>query len=131
MRLVLIVDDSADTREVYAACLREAGFRTAQAENGLVALEKARELDPAIVVLDYQMPVLDGLAAARQLKQDPRTAGIPLVLVSSFALDGHPDCFEHTLVKPCSLERLVQVVRTTLAERETPSGTSRRASSRC
>lgn len=119
--LVLVVDDSAETREVYAACLRDAGFRTAQAENGLTALEKARELEPAIVVLDYEMPILDGLEAARCLKEDPRTCGIPLMLVSSFELDGRAQLFEHTLTKPCAPERLVQVIDGVLALRQRAS----------
>jgi two-component system cell cycle response regulator DivK len=118
--LVLVVDDSADTREVYAACLRNAGFRTEQADNGLTAVRKAREMSPAIVVLDYQMPVLDGLEAARRMKADPDTAAIPLILVSSFDLQGRDHCFDHSLTKPCSPEHLVAVLEASLAERGTP-----------
>jgi CheY-like chemotaxis protein len=113
---VLIVDDCAETREIYAACLRSAGFRTAQAENGLMALEKVREVHPAVVVLDYEMPLLDGGEAARRIKGDPRTTGIPLILVSSFPHDDDT-CFEETLSKPCSPERLVGVVDASLARR--------------
>lgn len=119
--LVLIVDDSTDTREVYAACLRSAGFRTEQADNGLSGLEKAREMSPAIVVLDYQMPVLDGLEAARRMKADPGTAGIPLILISSFDLKGRDHCFECSLTKPCFPEHLVAAIESSLAESEDTS----------
>ncbi|HEX8795378.1 MAG TPA: response regulator [Polyangiaceae bacterium] len=113
--LVLVVDDSPDVRELYVACLHAAGFRTAQAENGMMALRSLQEIQPALVVLDYHMPVLDGLETARAIKGDPRTAAIPLILASSFTLEGEVPWFEHTLSKPCSPERLVQAVATSLA----------------
>lgn len=114
--LVLVVDDSADVRELYVACLNAAGFRTAQAENGMRALQWLEEIRPAVIVLDYHMPILDGLETARAIKQDPRVAAIPLVLVSSFTLESDaPPWFDHTLSKPCSPERLVQIIETSLA----------------
>lgn len=115
--LVLLVDDSQDTREVYAACLHREGFRTQQAENGLEGLEKARELGPAVVVLDYQMPILDGMEAARRMKESPRTADIPLILLSSFSFGGPAEWFDHTLTKPCAPEQLVAAIEASLTSR--------------
>lgn len=81
--LVLIVEDNDDLRELYAEQLRHLGYRTAQAGNGAAALEAARDSEPAVVLLDYQMPIMDGFEAARRLREDPRTRDIPLVLVTS------------------------------------------------
>ena len=55
--LVLVVDDFDDARELYCACLEQAGYRTAEARNGLEAVERALEVEPDVVLLDLAMPV--------------------------------------------------------------------------
>src|SRR5688572_4961972 len=77
--LVLVVDDFEDARELYCTCLEQAGYRTAEARNGLEAVERAIELRPDVVLLDLAMPVLDGIEAARRLKADERTRDARLI----------------------------------------------------
>jgi len=119
--LILVVDDHADHREVYSTTLRFSGFRTEEAENGAVALEKAITFAPDAILLDHAMPVMDGREAARRLRGDERTRRIALVMLTGFdrasargrevRADGHCDAY---LAKPCAGDQLVAAVRVAL-----------------
>ncbi len=80
---VLVVDDEAVIRQLIAINLELEGFEVHQAEHGLDALEKARDLDPDVVTLDVMMPVLDGWATARRLRADPATSRARIVMISA------------------------------------------------
>ncbi|MEW6322097.1 MAG: response regulator [Acidobacteriota bacterium] len=80
--LVLVVDDYADTRELYAESLRVQGFRVAEARTGEEAVARARELQPDAVLMDLSLPGLDGWEATRRLKTDDATRHIPVVAVT-------------------------------------------------
>lgn len=84
--LVLIVDDVQDNRTIYVLFLKFSGFRIAEAENGVEALEKATTLLPDVIVMDLSLPVMDGWEATRRLKRDPRTKKIPVVILTGHAL---------------------------------------------
>ena len=77
--LILVADDDDDARFLVAECLRDAGYSVAEASDGNSVIERARELMPVAILLDLEMPVVDGCMAARTLKQDPDTAGIPIL----------------------------------------------------
>jgi CheY-like chemotaxis protein len=105
--LVLIVEDDLSTRVLYRECLREAGFRTADAHNGRQALAKACELNPDIVVTDLAVPGMDGFELCRALHRSVALRTIPILAVTGHAeyLD-QPDRFRQAgiaqvLVKPC------------------------------
>ncbi len=113
---VLVADDHRDTREAFTHELRAAGFRTVEAENGVLALKLAHEVHPDAILLDYAMPMMDGLQAAHCLRRDPRTAGIPIVMVTAFrSLVGERGRYEDVLDKPCDprdvVARLKAVIR--------------------
>ncbi|HSP81657.1 MAG TPA: response regulator [Myxococcaceae bacterium] len=118
--LVLIVDDYQDAREMYAEYLEFSGFRVVEARNGAEALEKARELGPAIILMDLSLPVMDGWEATRRLKEDASTRGIPVVALTGHALDGHSreaqdaGCDAY-VTKPCLPDALVKEVQRVLA----------------
>ena len=80
---VLLVDDEADVRDVWREWLTLWQFQVDEAENGSVAVAKAREHRPDLVIMDLTMPVLDGFGATRQLKSHPDTAGVPVLLLSA------------------------------------------------
>lgn len=82
--LVLVVDDYADAREMYAESLLVSGFRVVEATNGAEAIEKASALSPDVILMDMSLPGVDGWEATRRLKADGRTSHIPVV-----ALTGH------------------------------------------
>jgi two-component system, cell cycle response regulator DivK len=83
--LVLVVDDNADNREVCEQYLRFAGCRVETAADGREGVAKAAALHPDAIVMDLGMPQLDGWEATRQLKADPATRDIPIIVVSAHA----------------------------------------------
>lgn len=87
---VLVVEDYADAREMYAEYLSYAGFEVLEAKNGKEAVDKATEDPPDAILMDLSLPVMDGWQASRLLKQDERTKDIPVLAVSAHALSGTP-----------------------------------------
>ncbi len=81
--LVLVVDDEPDLAAAVEVLLQRRGFRTARAPDGLAGLVAAAELVPDLVVLDYEMPELDGLEVIGRLRANPATQGIPVILASA------------------------------------------------
>ena len=84
--LVLVVYDYLEAREICAEYLGFHGYRVVTAEDGLQALERAFEVLPDVILMDLSLPELDGWAATRRLKADPRTRGIPIVALTGHAL---------------------------------------------
>jgi two-component system cell cycle response regulator DivK len=107
--LVLIVDDNEKNVKLARDVLRFAGFRTLEASTGAEGLSLASEHLPDVVLLDIRLPDLDGTAVMRALKDDARTAGIPIVALTSFAMKGDRERFlgegfDGYLEKPISVK---------------------------
>jgi CheY-like chemotaxis protein len=83
--LILIVDDEANFREIFGMKLKAAGYRIETAENGAQGVEKAKTLKPSLVLMDVNMPVLDGAAAVLKLRddQDPAMKNIKIAFLTS------------------------------------------------
>jgi two-component system chemotaxis response regulator CheY len=79
--LVLVVDDSTGVRSRIRAMLEEIGLRVIEAENGLDAINKLEELKPALVLLDLDMPIMDGISFLKERPDERRD--IPVVVVST------------------------------------------------
>ncbi|MGZ3428934.1 MAG: response regulator transcription factor [Polyangia bacterium] len=80
--MILVVDDDADLRRLLERELQAAGYRVAQAGSGAEAIERARRHLPTLVLLDMNLPDLDGVEVLRRLKSSPVTARVAVVLVS-------------------------------------------------
>jgi two-component system cell cycle response regulator DivK len=112
---VLVADDDLDTRELYRASFDTNGYRTAEAGTGSQAIATAVEIVPDVLLTDYVLPDLDGLAIAQRLKADPRTAGICIIMVTGYAT---PDLerraaeigIERVLLKPCLPQTVMREV---------------------
>jgi two-component system, cell cycle response regulator DivK len=129
--LVLVVEDYQDAREMYAAYLQFAGYRVAEAANGLEALEKTRELMPDIILMDLALPKMDGWEATRRLQADERTRDIPLVALTGHALAGFAEGARQAgcdafVTKPCLPDALVIEIQRMLSVRQSEPGTARR-----
>ena len=119
--LVLVVEDFADAREMYAAFLTLSGMRVLEAADGEEAVRVATDSQPDAIVMDLALPGIDGCEATRRLRADPRTAHIPVIALSGQVLPRHADAARHAgcavvLLKPLLPERLVAEVRRVLAE---------------
>lgn len=118
--LVLVVEDDSDTRFLYAAYFLLQGWKVQVAEDGEIAIERAIESRPDIIVMDLHMPHLDGWKATRRLKKDQRTSDIPVVACTAHAF-GRPveDALEAGcdayIVKPSLPEDLFREVKAVLA----------------
>ena len=116
MPTILVVDDTVDTRELYALYLRSQGFSVVTAHDGASGVALARDRRPDVIVMDLSMPGLDGIAATRQLKADERTRQTPVIILTGYpmraiqdgALAAGADAF---LTKPCLPEDLEQQVQ--------------------
>jgi CheY-like chemotaxis protein len=83
MQTILIVDDVQTDRELLGSVVANAGHHPIYAGDGSQAVELARQAQPALIFLDVVMPVQDGFKTCRALKADPKTAKIPVILVTS------------------------------------------------
>ncbi|MEZ5419748.1 MAG: response regulator [Vicinamibacterales bacterium] len=118
--LVLVVDDYADARAMYAAWLEVSGYRVAEASTAAEALALARAEPPAAILMDLSLPGLDGLEATRRLKADPVTASVPVLAITGHvesrvadaALAAGCDAF---IVKPSPAEDVVAAITRLLA----------------
>jgi CheY-like chemotaxis protein len=81
--LVLVVDDAPEVRSLLESFLVAEGFQVAEAADGEEATEKAIRLRPAVILLDFAMPKMDGWNCARRLREDPRTARMPIIAVTA------------------------------------------------
>jgi CheY-like chemotaxis protein len=82
---VLIADDSANTRGILRFMLQNQGFELVEAENGEDAIAKALSSPPDVIVLDGMMPKKSGFEACRELKENPKTKSIPVILLTAIA----------------------------------------------
>ena len=114
--LVLIVDDNEKNLRLARDVLRYAGFRTLEAASAGEGIALAVSELPDVILLDIRLPDMDGTEAARRLKDDARTAGIPLVALTSLAMKGDREWFlgagfNGYLEKPISVRELPDQVR--------------------
>jgi CheY-like chemotaxis protein len=83
MATILVVDDEFGVAEVLASALTDAGHNVLTAINGRHGLERLKESQPELVLLDFMMPVLDGPAMVRAMRTDPEVRAVPIILMSS------------------------------------------------
>jgi two-component system, cell cycle response regulator DivK len=87
-RRILVVEDQEDNRRILRDLLTHAGFDMVEAENGEEGIAATVAQRPDLILMDIQLPVLDGYEATRRIKADPTLKAIPIIVVTSFALSG-------------------------------------------
>jgi two-component system, cell cycle response regulator DivK len=85
---ILVAEDQEDNRRILRDLLTNAGYDVIEATNGGEALTAAASHRPDLILMDIQLPVLDGYEATRRLKADPALRAIPVIVVTSYALSG-------------------------------------------
>ncbi|MBI2035659.1 MAG: response regulator [Candidatus Liptonbacteria bacterium] len=81
--LILLVEDEADFREIFSIKLKQAGFEVVTAENGADALEKLKTVKPSCVVMDFQMPILNGVETFQKIKENPELTNLKVVFMTN------------------------------------------------
>lgn len=118
--MILLAEDNLANQATYTDYLTARGFRVTPAANGLEAIERALEIRPDLVLMDIQMPGVDGLEAIRRLRSHPDLQTMPILALTALVMPGDSQkCIEaganEYLTKPLSLRRLVQVIEKYLA----------------
>jgi CheY-like chemotaxis protein len=119
-RTVLVIDDSMLIRHTVCRYFEQRGFITESAGNGAEALELLDSLRPDIIITDLQMPKLDGLQLISALKNDPRTAAIPVVVLAgkdSWASAARKDPGDYQIIKDIDIEGQLEYVLESLFDR--------------
>jgi two-component system, cell cycle response regulator DivK len=115
-QLILIVDDNENNRKLARDVLEFAGFTTVEATGGVEGVAMAMERKPDLVLMDIRMPDLRGTEALKLLREDSRTAEIPIVALTSSTMQGDEQQFLHDgfdgyLAKPISVREFPDKVR--------------------
>lgn len=121
---IVVADDDRDIRDLVTFKLQQAGHRVLAVENGVEALAAGREHAPDLMVLDVMMPGLSGMDVTRELRQDPTTSAIPVILLTAKAQEidveaGFAIGADDYVTKPFSPRELVSRVQAVLARRKT------------
>jgi chemosensory pili system protein ChpA (sensor histidine kinase/response regulator) len=87
--VVMVVDDSLTVRKITSRLLEREGYQVLTAKDGLDALEQMKDALPAVMLVDIEMPRMDGFDLTRTLRGDPRTRGVPIIMISSRTAEKH------------------------------------------
>lgn len=130
MTRILVVEDNPANMKLAVMLLERAGYRVAQADNAVDGLTLARTQRPDLILMDIQLPGMDGLSATRELKLDEATRGIPVVALTAWAMKGDEERIRAAgcdgyIGKPIQYREFLAQVARTLAERSrNPNGGS-------
>jgi two-component system cell cycle response regulator DivK len=120
-RRILVVEDQEDNRRIIRDLLTSIGYELIEATDGEAGVRLAETERPDLILMDIQLPVLDGHEATRRIKQDPKLRHIPIIVVTSYALSGDDakamaagaDAY---VAKPFSPRQLLSKIREFLPE---------------
>jgi two-component system cell cycle response regulator DivK len=85
---ILVIEDNEQNLYLITFILEKNGYEVVQARDGRQGIELAGRVEPALIILDIQLPVMDGYAVARELRNNPALADVPIVAVTSYAMVG-------------------------------------------
>ena len=121
MSLILLVEDNELNRDMLSRRLKRKGFDLIYAEDGVAAVENAKQYLPSLILMDVSLPEIDGLEATKLIKQDPATENIPIIALTAHAMDGDRErclaagCNDYD-TKPIELSRLLEKMKALLPE---------------
>jgi two-component system cell cycle response regulator DivK len=115
-KCILVVEDQPDDRQILRDMLARENYQVLEAEDGEQALASVAKQRPDLILIDLQFPILDGLEAPRRIKADPSLRSIPIIAVTSYALNGDEEearaagCNDF-IPKPYSPRQLLATIR--------------------
>ena len=118
---ILVVEDQADLRGILRDLLTGSGYEMLEAADGQAGVAKAKAERPDLILMDIQLPVLNGYEATSQIRTDPKLKATPIIAVSSYAMKGDEEkartagC-DHYVTKPYSPMQLLKIIRSLLGE---------------
>ena len=121
-QLILIIEDNEKNRKLARDVLEVKGYRTIESETAEKGIELASEKSPALILMDIQLPGMDGITAMKQLKADPNTAEIPIIAITASAMTHNrtsmlAEGFDGYQTKPISLKEFLGEVERVLQHR--------------
>ena len=120
MSLILLVEDNELNRDMLSRRLTRKGFDLIYAEDGVAAVENAKQYLPSLILMDVSLPEIDGLEATKLIKQDPATENIPIIALTAHAMDGDRErclaagCNDYD-TKPIELPKLLEKMNALLS----------------
>jgi len=125
--LIMVVDDSLTMRKITSRFLDRQGYRVVTAKDGVDALEQLREILPDVMLIDIEMPRMDGFDLSRNIRADARLAGIPLIAITSRTADKHRQHgldvgINHYLGKPYNEDQLLALIAGYCDQKSTDTG---------
>jgi two-component system cell cycle response regulator DivK len=120
---ILVVEDNEQNRILMRQILTHHGYEVLEATDGLMGLEIAREHMPALILMDIQMPVMNGFMVIRELRNHPELGKIKVIAVTSFAMKGDREKalqagFGEYVTKPIDTRTFPELVKMVLSRRE-------------
>src|SRR5450631_472256 len=120
---ILIVEDNENNRELFSDILTFQGYEVLLAADGQEGVALAREMMPDLILMDIQMPGMDGMTANHILREDPATSALKIIALTSFAMRGDQEKFLESgfdgyLSKPISTRELPDLVKQWLEEEQ-------------
>jgi DNA-binding response OmpR family regulator len=118
--LILVVDDDSDTRSMVRIILENNAYSVVEAENGRIAVEKLTTINPELMLLDINMPEMNGYDVVVQLKQKPETQNIPIIMLTAKSesedlITGYKDyAVEYYITKPFTTRQLLAGIKLVL-----------------
>ena len=115
-KLILAVEDQEDNMQILRDLITSAGYEMIEAENGKDALAAVTKRRPDLILMDIQIPIIDGYEVTRRIKADPALRSIPIIAVTSHAIGGGEEkaraagC-DHFVAKPYSPRQLLAKIR--------------------
>jgi len=120
----MVVDDSLTVRKITSRLLEREGFQVVTAKDGVDALEQLGDYKPDVMLLDIEMPRMDGFDLARNVRADARLKDVPIIMITSRMADKHRNYameigVDHYLGKPYQEEQLLELITGFIAAQRT------------
>lgn len=120
--LILIVEDNEKNRKLVRDVLQVKGYQTIESETAEVGIRLALEKSPALILMDIQLPGIDGITALKQLRAEPKTKNIPVIAITASAMTHNrqtllAEGFDGYQTKPISVKDFLNEVQKVLAAR--------------